>query len=171
MKKLLALLFILLLSYQDSLSQEEVNIYTSRHYDSDIKIYEEFENRTGIKVNYITGKGNALFERIKSEGKNCPADIFITVDAGNLWKVEKEGYFQKIKLDKISNVLDKRFIGPNGKWIGIAKRFRVIVYNPDKFDKNKMQNISYEDLASNDFKNKIAIRSSSNIYTQSLIAS
>ena len=120
MKKLLALLFILLLSYQDSLSQEEVNIYTSRHYDSDIKIYEEFENRTGIKVNYITGKGNALFERIKSEGKNCPADIFITVDAGNLWKVEKEGYFQKIKLDKISNVLDKRFIGPNAKWIGIA---------------------------------------------------
>ena len=64
MKKLLALLFILLLSYQDSLSQEEVNIYTSRHYDSDIKIYEEFENRTGIKVNYITGMGNALFERI-----------------------------------------------------------------------------------------------------------
>ena len=171
MKKLLALLFILLLSYQDSLSQEEVNIYTSRHYDSDIKIYEEFENRTGIKVNYITGKGNALFESIKSDGKNCPADIFITVDAGNLWKVEKEGYFQKIKLDKISNVLDKRFIGPNGKWIGIAKRFRVIVYNPDKFDKNKMQNISYEDLVSNDFKNKIAIRSSSNIYNQSLIAS
>ena len=98
MKRLLVLLFILLFSYQDSLSQEEVNIYTSRHYDSDIKIYEEFENRTGIKVNYITGKGNALFERIKSEGKNCPADIFITVDAGNLWKVEKEGYFQKIKL-------------------------------------------------------------------------
>ena len=98
-EKVISIVFILLLSYQDSLSQEEINIYTSRHYDSDIKIYEEFENRTGIKVNYITGKGNALFERIKSEGKNCPADIFITVDAEICGKLKKKDIF-KIKLDK-----------------------------------------------------------------------
>ena len=74
----------------------EVNLYTSRHYDSDDALYQKFTNDTGIKVNVISGKGKALMERLASEGVNSPADVFITVDAGNLWKVQKDGMFQSI---------------------------------------------------------------------------
>ena len=71
---------------------QEVNIYTSRHYDSDDALYAEFTEATGIKVNIISGSGNALLERLKAEGKDSPADIFFTVDAGNLWRIQKEGF-------------------------------------------------------------------------------
>ena len=111
-----------------------------------------------------------MFERIKSEGKNSPADIFITVDAANLWKVESEGFFQRIKSRKISKILERRFIGPDYKWIGIAKRYRIIVFN-DNVKEHELKDINYEDLASDKWKNRIVIRSSSNIYNQSLIAS
>lgn len=151
-------------------ADEVVNIYTSRHYESDKILYKKFENKTGIKVNYISGKGKALFERIKSEGKNSPADIFITVDAANLWKVESEGFFQRIKSRKISKILERRFIGPDYKWIGIAKRYRIIVFN-ENVKEHELKDINYEDLASDKWKNRIVIRSSSNIYNQSLIAS
>ena len=95
MKKTIYLLLISFLS--EIVFAESVNVYTSRHYDSDDALYEEFTDETGIKINIISGKGSALLERIKSEGKNSPADIFFTVDAGNLWKVQKEGLFQSIK--------------------------------------------------------------------------
>ena len=79
-------LFVLLISFlTEIVIASDVNIYTSRHYDSDEALYKEFTKETGIKVNIISGKGSALLERIKSEGKNSPADIFFTVDAGNLW--------------------------------------------------------------------------------------
>ena len=94
MKKIQVLLLFAL--FGQVLMTSEVNIYTSRHYDSDDALYKEFTNETGIKINIISGNGSALVERIKSEGKNSPADIFFTVDAGNLWKVQKEGLFQSI---------------------------------------------------------------------------
>jgi len=92
MKKIQVLLLFTL--FGQVLMTSEVNIYTSRHYDSDDALYKEFTNETGIKINIISGKGSALLEKIKSEGKNSPADIFFTVDAGNLWKVQKKVYFQ-----------------------------------------------------------------------------
>ena len=78
------LICLIFLSSVNSIFANEVNIYTSRHYDSDVKLYQDFTDQTGIKVNIISAKGNALIERLKSEGENTPADIFITVDAGNL---------------------------------------------------------------------------------------
>ena len=73
----------------ESIFANEVNLYTSRHYDTDDALYEDFTNETGIKVNIISGKGKALMQRIRSEGRNSLADIFITVDAANLWKLQK----------------------------------------------------------------------------------
>ena len=163
--------FLFFLFTSSVFSQEIVNLYTSRHYDSDIELYEKFEEKTGIKVNYVSGKGKALIQRIKSEGSNCPADIFITVDAGNLWKIQKDNLFQKIKSNKIKKILDSKYVDSNGNWIGLAKRYRVIVYNPEKIDTFRMSKINYEDLASDEFKNRIVIRSSSNIYNQSLLSS
>jgi len=162
---------ILLVLFVDRAYTDEVNIYTSRHYDSDPALYSEFTERTGIRVNVVSGKGNALLERLKAEGKNSPADIFFTVDAGNLWRVQKEGLFQSISSNNIKNVVPQNLRGPNDEWIAIAKRTRVIYYNPEIVSPSEIDGLTYEDLADPKWKGKIAIRSSSNIYNQSLVAS
>ena len=148
MKNLLksSLAFVLIFLFQN-LSSNEVNIYTSRHYDSDDLLYKDFSNSTGIKVNIISGKGEALIERLKSEGSNSSADIFLTSDAGNLWKVQKEGLFKSIASKEIMQSVPVNLRGPNNEWIGIAKRARVIFYNPDNVVSKDIENLSYEDLA------------------------
>ena len=164
--------FILLFAlFGNVLMTNEVNVYTSRHYDSDIALYEEFTKETGIKINIISGKGSALLERIKSEGKNSPADIFFTVDAGNLWKVQEYGLFQAIKSKKILLSVPEELRGPNDEWIAVAKRARVFFYNPNKITPNDIKNLTYEDLADDEWRGRIVIRSSSNMYNQSLVAS
>ena len=165
-------IFLIISIFFSSVSfAEEVNIYTSRHYDSDDKLYEDFRKQTGIKVNVISGNGSALLERLKVEGKNSPADIFFTVDAGNLWKVQKEGYFQSISSAKALSTVPKKLRGPNNEWIAIAKRARVIFYNPITVSNEEITNLSYEDLSNEQWNKRIAIRSSNNIYNQSLVAS
>ena len=169
MRKILYLLLVSFLS--EIIFADNVNVYTSRHYDSDDALYEEFTKETGIKVNIISGKGSALLERIKSEGKNSPADIFFTVDAGNLWKVQKEGLFQSIKSEKILSSVPAELRGPNDEWTAVAKRARVIFYNPTKIRSSEIKDLTYEDLANEEWRNRIVIRSSSNMYNQSLVAS
>ena len=149
----------------------EVNVYTSRHYDSDEKIYTDFKNLTGIKVNIISGKGKALMERLRLEGKNSPADLFITSDAGNLWKIQKDGMFKEILSEKVKKTVPKNFRGPNNEWVGIAKRSRVIFYSPERVTDFEIKNITYEDLADPKWKGRLVVRSSGNIYNQSLVAS
>ena len=98
LKKIKYILLLLVTILGSELSfASEVNLYTSRHYDTDDALYEEFTKQTGIKVNVISAKGKALIEKIKSEGERSPADIFITVDAGNLWKLQKDGFFQSFE--------------------------------------------------------------------------
>ena len=149
----------------------EVNVYTSRHYDSDDALYEEFTDETGIEVNIISGKGSALLQRLKAEGKNSPADIFFTVDAGNLWKVQKEGLFQSIQSKKVLTEVPENLRGPNDEWTAIAKRARVIFYNPENVSDELVENFNYEDLADQKWNKRIVIRSSNNMYNQSLVAS
>ena len=149
----------------------EVNLYTSRHYDSDDALYQKFTNDTGIKVNVISGKGKALMERLASEGANSPADVFITVDAGNLWKVQKDGMFQSIDSSTIDSIVPENLRGPNNEWVGIAKRSRVIYYNPVKVSAEDMEGLTYEDLSDPKWKGRVTIRSSGNMYNQSLVAS
>jgi len=164
---------ILLLSsfLLQSIFANEVNIYTSRHYDADDILYEEFTKETGIKVNIISGSGSALMERLKSEGDNSPGDVFFTVDAGNLSKFQKEGFFQSIESKIIKSVVPEELRGPNDEWVSIAKRARVIFYNPKNVSESELQNLSYEDLSDPKWKGRIVIRSSSNMYNQSLVAS
>ena len=149
----------------------EVNVYTSRHYDSDDALYQKFTDSTGIKVNVISGKGKALMERLASEGANSPADVFITVDAGNLWKVQKDGMFQSISSSVIDSAVPSNLRGPNNEWVGIAKRSRVIYYNPKNVSDDEINGLTYEDLSDPKWKGRIAIRSSGNMYNQSLVSS
>ena len=164
-------LILLFAFFVNLVTADEVNVYTSRHYDSDDALYEEFTQETGIKVNIISGKGSALLQRLKAEGKNSPADIFFTVDAGNLWKVQKEGLFQSIQSEKVLAEVPENLRGPNDEWTAIAKRARVIFYNPENISDDLVENFNYEDLADQKWNKKIVIRSSNNMYNQSLVAS
>lgn len=146
----------------------ELNLYSSRHYDTDIALYEDFEERTGISVNLIEAEADALIERIRSEGEFSPADLLITVDAGRLWKAEQEGLFQPVS----STILDERIPGylrhPDGLWFGLSKRARVIIYNQQAGRPEGLEN--YSDLADPRFDGQVCIRSSGNIYNISLLA-
>ena len=164
-------LILLFAFFVNLVTADEVNVYTSRHYDSDDALYEEFAEETGIKVNIISGKGSALLQRLKAEGKNSPADIFFTVDAGNLWKVQKEGLFQSIQSEKVLTEVPENLRGPNDEWTAIAKRARVIFYNPENISDELVENFNYEDLADQKWNKRIVIRSSNNMYNQSLVAS
>ena len=167
LKKLVTLIFL----SAHFLYGNEVNIYTSRHYEADNELYEMFTAKTGISVNIISGSGNALMERLKAEGSNSPGDIFFTVDAGNLSRFQKEGFLQEIISEKVNNIVPKELRGPNNEWIAVAKRARVIFYNPESVSEEEIKNISYESLAESKWRNRVVIRSSSNMYNQSLVAS
>ena len=172
MKTLLNILKLTLLTFIVGCSPvNEVNVYTSRHYDVDDILYEEFTKKTGITVNIISGSGGALMERLKAEGKNSPGDVFFTVDAGNLANFQKAGLLQPIESETIKNTVPPELRGPNNEWVAIAKRARVIFYNPETVTAEEIKNISYEDLADEKWKGRIVVRSSSNMYNQSLVAS
>jgi iron(III) transport system substrate-binding protein len=173
---LLALLIVpitlvFLTKTNEEVQNEEVNIYTSRHYDADNLLYEQFTKKTGIKVNIISGKGSALIERLKAEGINSPGDVFFTVDAGNLANFQKQGFLQSIQSEIIKQSVPVELRGENDEWVAVAKRARVIFYNPELVSEGEIKDINYEDLASDVWKNGVAIRSSSNMYNQSLVSS
>ena len=173
MKYFFKLFFIvsLLFTLSHQSFANEINVYTSRHYDTDEAIYEGFTNLTGINVNIISGKGKALMERLRLEGRNSPADLFIASDAGNLWKIQKDRMFREILSEKIIKIVPDIARGPNNEWVGIARRSRVIFYNPERVTDLEIKNITYEDLADPKWKGRLVVRSSGNIYNQSLVAS
>lgn len=145
-----------------------VNIYSARHYNTDSQLYEGFTEQTGIKVNIIEGKDSELLERIKSEGENSPADVFITVDAGRLWRAEEEGLFQPTASEILDNNVPENLRHPDGLWFGLSQRARIFVYDPEKVTEQELS--TYENLASPEWEGKVCTRSSSNIYSQSLLA-
>ncbi len=147
----------------------EVNIFSSRHYDSDIQLYQKFTAKTGISVNVVSGKGKALTKRILEEGKDCIGDLYITADAGRLGTAETKGMFQRVKSKILKQKIPSNF--RSSYWFGIAKRARVIYYAPDRLNKSDLIGLTYEDLANPKWKGKVVIRQSNNVYNQSLVAS
>lgn len=147
----------------------EINVYSSRHYQTDEKLYGDFTKQTGIKVNRIEGSGDKLLARLKSEGKNSPADVLITVDAGNLWRANQEGLFLPIKSETIEKRVPANLRHPQGHWVGFSTRARLIFVDKTKVQPGAIQ--SYEDLADPKWKGKVCIRSSSNMYNLSLMGS
>lgn len=148
---------------------QEVNLYSSRHYSTDEALYENFTKATGIKVNRIEGKGDALIERIKSEGANSPADILLTVDAARLWRADQAGLFQPVSSSELEKRVPESLRHPDGHWFGFSTRARLIYYDKAKIAAGEIK--SYEDLADPKWKGKVCIRKSSNVYNQSLLGS
>lgn len=147
----------------------ELNLYSSRHYDTDDALYQGFTAKTGIEINLIEGDADELISRIKSEGANSPADVLMTVDAGRLWRAEEEGLFQTVDSPVLEAAIPENLRHPDGFWFGLTQRARVIVYNKDTVDPSELS--TYEDLADPKWKGRVCIRSSSNIYNQSLLGS
>lgn len=155
-------------------AQEKVlNLYSARHYQTDEVLYANFTKQTGIKINRIEADDNALFERLKNEGKNSQADVIVMVDAARIWRAEIEGFFQPVQ-SKILNAripanLRGKDDGKGPEWFGFSTRARVIVYNKDKV--NPADVATYESLANPVNKGKVCTRSGSHPYNLSLIGS
>lgn len=151
-----------------ALAEGEVNIYSARHYDTDERLYSDFTDATGIKVNLIEAGSSELMERLKAEGANSPADVVITTDAGRLYQLNKEELLQNIQSDELGTKIPANLRHSDGAWFGISQRARVIFY-----DKETVANPpqTYADLADPQYKGMICARSSTNIYMISLLAS
>ena len=128
-----------------AISEEVVNLYSARHYDTDDALYSNFQKKTGIKVNLIEGGSDGLIERIVNEGKYSPADLLITVDAGRLWKAVESGVFQGVSSAVLIERIPSNLRHPEGFWFGLSKRGRIIAYNKKRGLPENITN--YEDLA------------------------
>ena len=167
MNSLISLTIALLVAPVAFAQEKVVNVYSSRHYQTDEALYTGFTRKTGIKVNRIEGGEDALIERIRNEGTRSPADVLITVDAGRLWRAEQLGLFQPVKSTALESRIPASYREPSGQWFGLSLRARVIAYNKAKVKPEEVQN--YEDLADTKWKGRICMRSSSNIYNLSLM--
>jgi iron(III) transport system substrate-binding protein len=147
----------------------EVNLYSHRHYDTDKALYKVFEEKTGIKVNVVHAKAEELLARLKIEGENSPADVFIAADVGNLHEAKEANVLQSVNSSILKETIPSHLRDKDGQWYGLTKRARVIIYN--KANVNPATLSTYEALGETSFPYKIAVRTSANAYNKSLLAS
>ena len=171
MKFILKTIFlsIFIIGCSPNKKSNEINLYSQRHYTVDKKQYENFEKLTGIKVNVVKANADELIERLKNEGENSPADLFITVDAGKLFRAKDLGLLQKVTNPKITKNIDPSLIDKDGFWVPITYRARILVYSNDRVNKDELS--TYQNLTNEKWKNRILVRSSSNAYNQALMSS
>lgn len=151
-------------SAQDKL----LNLYSSRHYQTDEALYSNFTKQTAIRLRRIEAGEDPLIERLRNEGAKSPADVLVTVDAGRLWRAEQLGLFAPVDSKVLETRLPDHMRTPNKQWFGFSARARVIVYNKDSIKPGEVQN--YEDLAHPRLKGKVCTRSGGHVYNLSLMS-
>jgi len=167
---LLAAMALVVGTSEPAFAQEKVlNLYSSRHYETDEALYTNFTKQTGIKINRIEGGEDALIERIRNEGDKSPADVLITVDAGRLWRAEQLGLFAPVKSQVLESRLPAAYRQPDGLWFGFSARARIIAYSKERVKPSEIA--SYEDLADPKWKGRICTRSAGHVYNLSLMSS
>lgn len=147
----------------------EVNLYSARKEELIRPMLDIFTKETGIEVNVLTAGADQLVERIKAEGENSPADVLITTDAGRLYRAKQDGLLQSVESETLTNAIPPQLRDEDNQWFGLSQRARVIFYAKDRVDPAEIQ--TYQDIADPKWEGAICIRSSSNIYNQSLLAS
>ena len=152
----------------ESIIADEVNIYSARQESLIKPLLDRFTQKTGINVNMVTSKGDALLTRLRSEGMNSPADLLLTVDAGRLYRAQEAGVLQAVESFDLNNKIPIHLRSLDGQWYGLSVRARVLVYAKDRVQSSELS--SYEALSEPTWKGRVCIRSSSNIYNQSLVA-
>lgn len=154
---------------QSAAAQQVLNLYSSRHYQTDEALYKNFEKATGIKINRIEAQEDPLIERMKSEGERSPADVLITVDMGRLLKAQEAGLFQPVTSAVLTEKIPAELRAPDGSWYGFSVRARPIYYAKAKLDAKQLPD--YESLADPKWKGKICTRSGNHPYNISLLSS
>ncbi|MCH7564605.1 MAG: Fe(3+) ABC transporter substrate-binding protein [Gemmatimonadetes bacterium] len=153
----------------DNTTQAVVNVYSHRHYEADQELFRYFTEMTGIQVNVQTASADELITRLETEGASTSVDVLITVDAGRLHRAKERGLLQSVSTATLDANVPSHLRDPDGFWYGLTQRGRVIVYATDRVDPSELS--SYEDLADPRWKGRVLVRSSENIYNQSLLAS
>ena len=166
----LFVIFLISLMYfaLESKSKNELNIYSGRKLHLIDPLIKEFEKNKKIKVNIITGKSDEFIERLKLEKSNTKADILLTTDIARLSRAKQNNLFEKISSDILKKNIPKKYTSKDNDWFGLSVRARPIIYSKERVNVNELKN--YEQLAEQKWKNKICMRSSNNVYNQSLIA-
>ncbi|MEM7497188.1 MAG: extracellular solute-binding protein [Pseudomonadota bacterium] len=149
-----------------AMAEGEVNIYSSRHYDTDERLYSDFTEATGITVNRIEGKADELIARLEAEGDNSPADLLITVDAGRMWRADQAGLLSPVESEVLNAHIPDHLRHPDGHWFGLSQRARIIFYDKNEVDTPPR---TYAALADPAYKGQVCTRSGSNIYMLSML--
>lgn len=149
-------------------NDETVRVYSGRHYGEE-ETFREFSRETGIDVEFLFGSDAELRERIRAEGENTQADVYMTVDAGNLYLAADEGIFQPLESGVLEDAIPESLRDPEGRWFGLGVRSRTIVYNPERVQPSELS--TYEALSDPKWRGRVCMRDSSNVYTQSMVAS
>ena len=147
---------------------EEVVVYSARNEQLIKPLFDAYTRETGVQVKFITDKEGPLMARLKAEGKNTPADVLLTVDAGNLWQASEEGLLRPIKSKVLETNVPAHLRDPDHEWFGLSVRARTMVYNSSKVKPGELT--TYEDLASPKWKGRLCLRTSKKVYNQSLVA-
>ena len=166
---LAATALVLLLGACGSSNEETLRIYTGRHYDLE-EAFGQFAEETGISIEFLEGSDAELRERIAAEGEDTQADIYMTVDAGNLARAAEEGIFAAVDSQALNDAVPANLRDPDGYWFAFSQRARTIVYSPDRVAADEVPT-TYEELAQPQWEGRVCLRNSSNTYTQSLVAS
>ncbi|OUM44962.1 extracellular solute-binding protein [Arthrobacter sedimenti] len=149
----------------------DLQIYSARHYDLE-GAFGQFTDETGITVEFISGDDAELLERLKAEGADTPADIFLTVDAGNLWNAARQGELAELDSPVLEDAVPEDLRDAQGQWYGLAMRARTVTYNPDAVDPAEFDTTeTYAGLADPKWKGRLCMRDATSAYTQSLVAS
>ena len=159
-------LFILV-SYSGTAFSQEIVVYSARKEHLIKPVFELYTKETGVQVKYITDKAPVLLQRIKAEGENTPADLLITVDAGNLWHAAKQGVLQSVPSNILTSNIPSHLRDPENKWFGLSLRARTIVYSTKRIQPGELT--TYEDLAKAEWKQRLVLRTSKKVYNQSFV--
>lgn len=147
---------------------EGIVVYSARNEQLIKPLFDAYTRDTGVQIRFITDKEGPLMARLKAEGKNTPADVLLTVDAGNLWQASEEGLLRPIRSQTLETNVPAHLRDPDNEWFGLSVRARTIVYNTGKLKPADLS--TYEDLADPKWKGRVCLRTSKKVYNQSLVA-
>ena len=168
---LLSIVFVLLitgLAPVAATASDEIVVYTARKEHLVKPLFDAYTEKTGVKIKYITDKAAPLLARLQGEGKNSPADMLMTVDAGNLWQAAEKGVLAPVKSEILDKNIPPHLRDPEGRWFGLSVRARTIVYSTDRVKESDLS--TYENLADPRWKGRLCLRTSKKVYNQSLVA-
>ncbi|HRH81677.1 MAG TPA: Fe(3+) ABC transporter substrate-binding protein [Thiobacillaceae bacterium] len=169
LSKLLAVLAVpTLLAMPPTASAAEVVVYSARNEQLIKPLFDAYTRETGVEVKFVTDKEGPLMARLKAEGKNTPADLFLTVDAGNLWQAAQEGLLRPVNSTALKANIPAHLRDPDNEWFGLSVRARTVVFNRNRVKPGELS--TYEDLADPKWKGRLCLRTSKKVYNQSLVA-